>query len=63
MGCGPGPGRGIPLTEYQEEVGDTVMTVSGDDYTFVANHTIPADVEIIFGAEKEKLPTIPARPI
>jgi hypothetical protein len=26
------------------------MTVSGDDYTFVANHTIPADVEIIFGA-------------
>ena len=50
MGCGPGPGRGIPLSEYQEEVGDTVMTVSGDDYTFVANHTIPADVEIIFGA-------------
>jgi hypothetical protein len=50
MGCGPGPGRGIPLSEYQEQVGDTVMTVSGDDYTFVANHTIPADVEIIFGA-------------
>lgn len=49
MGCGPGPGRGIPLSEYQEEVGDTVMTVSGNDYTFVANHTISAGVEIIFG--------------
>ena len=50
MGCGPGPGRGIPLSEYQEQVTDAIMTVSGDDYTFVDNHTIPADVEIIFGA-------------
>jgi hypothetical protein len=51
MGSGPGPGRVIPLSEYQEELGDTVMTVSGGvDYQFVDNHTIPADVEIIFGA-------------
>ena len=50
MGCGPGPGRGIPLSEYQEQVTDAIMTVSGDDYTFVANHTILAEEEIIFGA-------------
>jgi hypothetical protein len=49
MGCGPGPGRGIPLSEYQQENPDDI-TVIGDNYTFVANHTILAEEEIIFGA-------------
>jgi hypothetical protein len=49
MGCGPGPGRQVTLEQYQQENPDDI-TVIGDIYTFVADHTIPAGVEIIFGA-------------
>ena len=49
MGCGPGPGRQVTLEQYQQENPDDI-TVIGDVYTFVSDHTIPADVEIIFGA-------------
>ena len=54
MGCGPGPViEKISLEDYQIRVTNSVMTKTGLEYEFVANHTIPDNIEIEFGPDDQ----------